>query len=409
MQSSNLRDFKRSLLLGLGTGVLLALVFTAGYFARDVIPLPSFAAVQTSSSSSYPLLDEVQGFIDRNFLREQPDYTQRQYAAIRGMLASLNDRFTFFIDPPVAASESDALAGTYGGIGVQLKRNDQGEIELYPYVDSPAEKAGIANGDRLRAVNGASLDSSLGQDQIDQMLRGEVREDNGVEITIARADNSGELTVFILFEVINVPSVTWRVLAEAPSIGYVQVTSFTGRTPDELKAAIEDLSSQQVQALVLDLRNNTGGLLQESIQVANAFVDSGPLVYEVNNQGERAFDAEPAKVLTDLPLAVLVNGYTASGAELVAGAIQDDERGVLIGQKTYGKGTVQQIFSLSDQSSLHVTSAEWLTPERHALDSVGLQPDIPMIPDAQGRDVELSEAIRFLEQNATGTEAASNG
>ena len=409
MQSSNLRDFKRSLLLGLGTGVLLALVFAAGYFAREIIPLPSFAAVQMSDSSGYPLLDEVQGFIDRNFLREQPDYTQRQYAAIRGMLASLNDRFTFFIDPPVAASESDALAGTYGGIGVQLKRNDQGEIELYPYVDSPAEKAGIANGDRLRAVNGALLDSNLGQDQIDQMLRGEVKEGNGVEITIARADNSGELTVFILFEVINVPSVIWRVLAEAPSIGYVQVTSFTGRTPDELKTAMEDLSSQQVQALILDLRNNTGGLLQESIQVANAFVDSGPLVYEINNQGERAFNAEPAKVLTDLPLAVLVNGYTASGAELVAGAIQDDERGVLIGQKTYGKGTVQQIFSLSDQSSLHVTSAEWLTPERHALDSIGLQPDVPMIPDAQGRDVELSEAIRFLEQNATGTEAASIG
>jgi carboxyl-terminal processing protease len=409
MQSSNLRDFKRSLLLGLGTGVLMALVFAAGYFARDVIPLPSFAAVQTFGDVSYPLLDEVQGFIDRNFLREQPDYTQRQYAAIRGMLASLNDRFTFFIDPPVAASESDALAGTYGGIGVQLKRNDQGEIELYPYVDSPAEKAGIVNGDRLRAVNGVSLAPGLGQDQIDQMLRGEVKQGNGVEIIVVRANDSGELTVFIPFEVINVPSVTWRVLAEAPSIGYVQVTSFTGRTPDELKTAIEDLSSQQVQALVLDLRNNTGGLLQESIQVANAFVDSGPLVYEVNNQGERTFNAEPAKVLTDLPLAVLVNGYTASGAELVAGAIQDDERGVLIGQKTYGKGTVQQIFSLSDQSSLHVTSAEWLTPERHALDSVGLQPDIPMIPDAQGRDVELSEAIRFLEQNAITSAANGNG
>lgn len=399
MQSSNQRDFKRSLLLGLSTGVLMALVFAAGYFARDVVPLPSLVAVPVLSGGGYPLLDEVQGFIDRNFLREQPDYTQRQYAAIRGMLGTLNDRFTFFIDPPVAASESDALAGTYGGIGVQLKRNDRGELELYPYVDSPASKAGIDNGDRLRAVNGASLEPTLGQDQIDQMLRGEVKEGNGVEITVDRADNSGELTIFIPFEVINVPSVTWRVLAEAPSIGYVQVTSFTGRTPDELETAIEDLNSQQVQALILDLRNNTGGLLQESIQVANAFVDSGPLVYEVNNQGEHVFNAEPNEVLTHLPLAVLVNGYTASGAELVAGAIQDDERGVLIGQKTYGKGTVQQIFLLSDQSSLHVTSAEWLTPERHALDTVGLQPDIPMIPDVQGRDVELGEAIRYLAQN----------
>lgn len=377
----------------------MALVFAAGYFARDIVPLPSFAGQAILSESGYPLLDEVQGFIDRNFLREQPAHSMREYAAIRGMLGSLNDRFTFFIDPPVAASESDALAGTYGGIGVQLKRNDQGEIELYPYIDSPAEKAGIANGDTLRAINGAELDMIPGQDQIDQMLRGEVGQGNGVEITVERADNSGEVTTFIAFEVINVPSVIWRVLAEVPSIGYIQVTSFTGRTPDELKIAIDDLNSAQVQALVLDLRNNTGGLLQESIQVANAFVGDGPLVYEINKQGENIFNADPGRLLTDLPLVVLVNGYTASGAELVAGAIQDMERGILIGQKTYGKGTVQQIFPLSDQSSLHVTSAEWLTPGRHALDMVGLQPDISMIPDAQGRDVELNEAVRYLLQN----------
>lgn len=377
----------------------MALVFSAGYFARDLVPLTSFAGQSSPSESGYPLLDEVQGFIDRNFLREQPAHSVREYAAIRGMLGSLNDRFTFFIDPPVAASESDALAGTYGGIGVQLKRNDQGEIELYPYADSPAERAGLANGDKLRAINGSELDLTLGQDQVDQMLRGEVGEGMGVEITVERADNSGDFTTFIEFEVINVPSVIWRVLAEAPSIGYIQVTSFTGRTPDELKIAIDDLNSFQVQALVLDLRNNTGGLLQESIQVANAFVGSGPLVYEINKQGENVFNAEPDRLLTGLPLAVLVNGYTASGAELVAGAIQDEERGILIGQKTYGKGTVQQIFPLSDQSSLHVTSAEWLTPGRHALDMVGLEPDISMIPDAQGRDVELSEAIRHLLQN----------
>lgn len=399
MQSTNLRDFKRSLLLGLVTGVLMALVFAAGYFSRDIVPFTSFAGQSLPSEGGYPLLDEVQGFIDRNFLREQPGHSVREYAAIRGMLGSLNDRFTFFIDPPVAASESDALAGTYGGIGVQLKRNEQGEIELYPYADSPAEKAGIANGDTLRAINGTELDLTLGQDQVDQMLRGEVGEGSGVEITVARADDASDFTTFIAFEVINVPSVIWRVLAEAPSIGYIQVTSFTGRTPDELKIAIDDLNSSQVQALVLDLRNNTGGLLQESIQVANAFVGSGPLVYEINKQGENVFNADPDRLLTDLPLAVLVNGYTASGAELVAGAIQDDERGILIGQKTYGKGTVQQIFPLSDQSSLHVTSAEWLTPGRHALDMVGLQPDIAMIPDTQGRDVELNEAIRYILQN----------
>jgi carboxyl-terminal processing protease len=196
------------------------------------------------------------------------------------------------------------------------------------------------------------------------------------------------------------------VLAEDQALGYVQITSFTGRTPDELRTALADLQASGVHGLVLDLRNNTGGLLQESIQVANAFVDSGTLVYEVDKRGERSFEAQADASLTDLPLVVLVNGLTASGAELVAGAIQDDQRGILIGQKTYGKGTVQQIFPLSDESSLHVTSAEWLTPGRHALDTVGLTPDIAMIPDAQGRDVELGEAVRHLERVLANGEAA---
>jgi carboxyl-terminal processing protease len=227
------------------------------------------------------------------------------------------------------------------------------------------------------------------------MLRGEVKEGSGVEITVTRA--SGEaLTVFVPFAAINVPSVIWRVLAEAPTIGYVQITIFTNRTPGELKTAIDGLKAQGVTSLVLDLRNNTGGLLQESIQVANAFINNGPIVYEDSRSGEESYTAKPDGFLTDLPLVVLVNDHTASGAELVAGAIQDKARGVLIGQKTYGKGTVQQIFSLSDGSSLHVTSAAWLTPRRQPLDTVGLQPDITMIPDAQGRDVELGEAIRFL-------------
>lgn len=386
---------RQSLLLGIGIGVVLALVFAAGYFTHDLIKLPLGNSVQ-AASEGYPLLDEVQGLIDRHFLREQPSYAERQYGAIRGMLAALNDRFTFFIDPPVAASESDALAGTYGGIGAQAKRNATGGVELYPYDDSPALKAGIANGDILTAINGTTLDPALTPDRIDQMLRGEVKDGGGVTLTVQRAATDEEYSVFVPFAVINIPSVTWHALAEDPSIGYLQVTLFTGRTPDELKSAIQGLSSHNVRALVLDLRNNTGGLLQESIQVANAFVPNGPLVFEDGRDKEQVFNAQANAVLTDLPLAVLVNNRTASGAELVAGAIQDTQRGVLVGQKTYGKGTVQQIFPLSDGSSLHVTSAAWLTPNHHALDQVGLTPDVALEADAQGRDVELGEAVRYL-------------
>ena len=379
----------------MGIGLGLALVFAAGFFARDLFKVPPIAS---ASAGEYPLLDEVQSLLDQHYLRQQPSQMEREYAAIRGVLSSLNDRFTFFIEPPVAASESDALAGTYGGIGVQIQRNEQGQFAVYPYADSPALKAGIANGDILKAINDTPLDPNAGQDSIDQMMRGEVKDGSGVKITVTRAATGEDFTVFVPFAVINVPSVTWRVLAEDPTIGYMKVTIFTGRTPDELKTALQDLKSKNVQSLVLDLRDNTGGLLQQSVQVANAFIGSGPIVFEDSHQGEQVFNAQSDQLIASLPLAVLVNRMTASGAELVAGAIQDDQRGILIGQKTYGKGTVQEIFPLSDKSSLHITAAEWITPKHHTLDGVGLQPDIAVTLDTQGRDLELGQAIQYLQQ-----------
>ncbi len=404
MHKQNGREIRRSLLLGVGIGIVLALVFSAGFFARDLLRF--VPAVAAQGTDQFPLLDEVQALLDQHYLRQQPSQTEREYAAIRGLLSSLNDRFTFFIEPPTAASESDVLAGTYGGIGVQIHRNEQGQFALYPYKDSPAAVAGIADGDILTQINGQPLDPNVGQDSIDQMMRGEVKQGNGVQITVTQAASGKSLTVLIPFAVINVPSVTYRVLAEDPTIGYVQISIITSRTPDELKAALQDLTSKNVKSLVLDLRNNTGGLLEESVQVANAFIASGPIVFEDNKQGEQTYSAQSSGLITALPMVVLVNGMTASGAELIAGAIQDDQRGVLIGQKTYGKGTVQEIFSLSDKSSLHITAAEWLTPKKHHLDGVGLTPDIPVTPDAQGRDLELGQAVQYLE-GKPGTVAAT--
>lgn len=402
--SENAKELRRSIVMGILLGVTLAAAFLAGFLVRDYVQaeLPTvFAAQVPADSEGYPLVDEVQALLDNHYLRPLPEYAQRQYAAIRGLLGALNDRNTFFIEPPVAQSESDVLAGTYGGIGVTLQRSSNNDFVLYPFPDGPAANAGILTGDILRVVNGQVLDGSEQQDAVDQLLRGEVKENNGVEITVER-DGVGEaITVFIQFDVINVPSVLWRVLSQDERIGYVQLLRFTNRTPAELDEALADLTTQGIQALVLDVRNNGGGLLQESIQVAGRFLDGGVVLYEQTRAGERVYEAEREtvpRVIADIPLVVLVNGGTASAAELVAGAIQDRERGTLLGQVTYGKGTIQQIFTLSDRSSIHVTSAEWFTPNRSALDGVGLVPDIAMIPDASGRDIEIDEAIRFLQR-----------
>lgn len=392
-------EYARSILMGAIAGLTLALAFAAGFFVREIAQIPPVRALSNveSDAAGYPLLDEVQHILDQVYLRPQPEYTVRQYAAIRGMLGSLGDKNTFFIEPPVARSEADVLAGTYGGIGVLLRRDEAGNFVLSPYPDSPAQAAGIRDGDILVAINGVELQISDQQDAIDQQMRGEVKDDNGVEITIKKPGGDVR-TFFIKFAVINVPSVIWRVLPDDVRIGYVQVLRFTNRTPEELKTALTDLRSQNIEALILDIRNNTGGLLDESIQVAGQFLDGGVVAYEESKDAERIFEAQPGALAADLPLVVLVNERTASASELVAGAIRDRGRGILIGQKTYGKGTVQQIFTLSDGSSIHVTSAEWFTPARAPLDGLGLEPDIAMIPDANGRDVETGEAVRYLQR-----------
>jgi len=397
-EQSPTKSYLRSLAIGSLIGVGLAIIFSAGFILRDLIDIPSiFPASQQdiSSAENYPLLDEVQRLLNDHYLREQPDYQTRQYAAIRGMLTALGDRNTFFIDPPVAQSETQVLAGTYGGVGVLLRRNEAGDFVIYPFPDSSAMTVGILDGDILKSVNGREIILSDSPDTVDQLLRGEVKDNNGVDMVILRGDE--ELSFFVPFAVVNVPSIQWRVLEEDARIGYILIMRFTARTPDEIKTALEDLTSSDVQSLVIDLRDNGGGLLQEAIDVAGIFLGNSVIMIQMSRTDETEFYPRNVDVQNDLPLIVIVNGRTASASELVAGAIQDTDRGVLVGQKTFGKGTIQEIHRLSDTSSIHITSHEWLTPNRHVIDGIGLTPNIEMIPDENGRDVELGEAVRYLQ------------
>lgn len=387
----------RSVFTGVLVGLLLAIAFGSGLLADEI--LENANAMNISEDSGYPLLIEVETILDRVYLREQPDDTIKQYGAIRGILATLSDPNTFFIEPPVAQSEADALAGTYGGIGVQLRLSEQAEWLMTPFDDSPAKNAGVDDGDKLIAINNNQVSSQMQLDELDQQLRGEVKSGNGVEITFYSIADDREVTTFIEFDVINVPSVIWRILPEDNRIGYVLIMRFTNRTPSEFLDAVNSFRQSEAQGVILDIRNNSGGLLDEAIEVASQFFQDGVIIYEETATSSEPYVVEEGGTLSDLPIVVLVNNRTASAAEIVAGAIRDRDRGVLIGQQTFGKGTVQQIFSLSDGSSIHVTSAEWFTPNRTPLDGEGLKPNIEMIPDSSGRDVELGEAIRTLQAN----------
>ncbi len=383
---------------GIVLGFFLVAVFLAGFFFREGLTVVSPGLALADPPEEYTILAEVHALLDAHYLRELPDQTTLEYAAIRGMLGTLNDPYTFFVDPPVARSESDVLAGQYGGIGVLVQHAADGNFELYPFTDSPAAQAGIEDGDILLAIDEWVIEPAARIDVIDQAMRGEVGNGNGVTLRLRQRSTGEEAVIAVEFAVIAVPSVVWRPLVQNPRIGYVQVLRFTSRTPDELRTALQELQELELDGWIVDVRNNSGGLLQEAIQVADEFLDGGIIVYEQTRTEEKDYEASSGGLGITLPMVVLVNHGTASAAELVAGALQDQERATVIGQSTYGKGSVQLIFPLTDGSSMHVTSAEWFTPNRIALERNGLEPDVSMIPAEDGRDVELDEAIRVLQQ-----------
>lgn len=387
-------SYLRSVLLGLILGILLTISYVVGFASHDLI-IPLEVDTNQNSTSKYEILDEVQNLVSNVYVRDLPSETELEYSAIRGMLSSLNDPATFFIDPPVAQSESHALAGTYGGIGVMVNRIESGEFALFPFEDGPSYAIGIRDNDVLISINDVPVAASLTIDEVDQLLRGEVIENNGVTVEVRNL--SGQISEFFIeFAVINIPSVISRIAVDEANIGYLQILKFTSRTPEELEAQLSDLEEADISALIIDLRNNSGGLLVESIEVADYFLDNGTIVIEKSRNEEEIFTATEGSHFSNIPIVILVNNRTASASELVAGALRDNGRGVLIGQKTFGKGTVQQIFPLKDGSSIHVTSAEWLTPNEESIASNGLQPDISLIPDENGRDIEYGEAIRYL-------------
>jgi carboxyl-terminal processing protease len=340
---------------------------------------------------------EAWGILDEGFYGALPTARERTYGAIRGVLSLLDDQYTVFLEPQSSEIERNRLAGVYGGIGVDLWHNADGQVVLSPYADSPAQTAGVLEGDILSAIDGRSVTTDT-VDGIRVRLRGEV--DTTVILTLSRPPTpSFELQV--VRAEIQVPSVSYRVLDADPSVGYLHITNFTERTPTEASEALDALLAAGVSRLILDLRDNGGGLIHSAVEVADAFLDGGVVLFETRRGGqETMLQAEPGGAATDLPLVVLVNNSTASASEMIAGALQVRERATLIGEQTYGKNSSQLIYVLTDGSSLHVTSAVWLLPNRRSIGPEGLSPDLQAAqPEDEPRDEQLDRAVRYLAED----------
>ncbi|MEA3342391.1 MAG: S41 family peptidase [Chloroflexota bacterium] len=351
---------------------------------------------QAERSKPLGLFWEAWTLVEESFYGKLPSPQERTYGAIHEALVLLDNPYTVFVEPQPRELERDRMRGSFGGIGVALWRDTEGRMALLPYADSPAERAGIIKGDALLALDGEEISELTTVDDVSARLHDEVG--LTVTLTISRPPTL-PFNLTIAREEIKVPSITWRMLEieQPPDVGYINIESFTERTGDEITTAIQELQTEGSTSLVLDLRDNRGGLIDPAVATASQFFRDGVVLFEVTRDTEeRVIEVQPGGIAADIPLVVLVNGGTASAAEIVAGALQDHGRALLIGEPTFGKGSVQLIYEISDGSSVHVTSAIWLTPDRNQIEGVGLMPDVRIACGDGPRDEQLDRAVIYL-------------
>jgi carboxyl-terminal processing protease len=382
--------------------IVFALIFYGlGYFSYPMLnagPTSAAAAQSDHNPIDMQIFWEAWHLLERDFFGEKPEDKNRVYGALRGLAQSFQDPYTVFVEPQPRELERDDLRGSFGGIGATIEPATNGFV-LHPQRGQPAEEAGILEGDLLRQVDGRPVTTTMSVDSVVALVRGEVG--TTVELAVERmaATGSEVLTFTVMRAEIQTPSMEWRLLDEpnATSVGYIRHTIFSERSADEMRTALAELKEAGADRYILDLRGNPGGLVDAAVQIADLWLDGGVLLIEKHADGaEKTFEGQPGSVAGDAPLTVIVDGATASASEIVAGALQDRGRAKLIGEKTFGKGSVQLVYELSDQSSLHVTNAQWFTPDRHQISGQGLTPDVVIEP---GSD-PLPQALALLKEVA---------
>jgi carboxyl-terminal processing protease len=325
-------------------------------------------------------------FVRQRVLKQPLENREQTYTAIQQMLASLNDPFTRLLKPDQYRSLQTNTSGELTGVGLQIAQDGAtGELRVIaPIEGSPADQAGIQPRDRILAIDGAPT-STLTLDEAAELMRGPI----GSEVTLKVGRSEVEpIEVKLVRDRISLNPVyaELRPQSEGKAIGYIRLNQFNANATAELAHAVSRLESEGAEGYILDLRNNPGGLLQAGIEIARLWLDQGTVVYTVNRQGiQDSFDAT-GQAITDDPLVVLVNQGTASASEILAGALQDNDRALLVGEKTFGKGLIQSLFNLSDGSGLAVTIAKYETPNHHDINRQGIVPDLVVSLDPITRD-----------------------
>lgn len=317
------------------------------------------------------------------------DYNKIVDGAISGMVSSLGDPFSVYFNKDTLDTFNGEINGTFEGIGAELTARDGKLVVIAPLEGSPAEKAGIKTGDIIESIEGQSV-GSMTLDEAVMKIRGQ--KGTLVTLNIIRSGSDKPIEIKIKRETINVKSVDYKMGDDA--IAYIKILRFDNTTKNLISDAANNINKNKAKGIILDLRNNPGGYLDSSIEVASEFIKDGVVVIEQYKDGKKEeLSVVGNGKLYDIPMVVLVNGGSASASEILAGAIRDHKRGILIGEKTFGKGSVQEMQPLSSGGALKLTMAKWLTPNGTVIDKNGLLPDIEVKYEEDKTDVKKDNQL----------------
>ena len=353
-------------------GIALGLGWAAAVPAAD----PHEAPVETTPVEDLRAFAEIFGRIKQEYVEEVGDKALIENA-IRGMLSGL-DPHSAYLDLDEFKDLKEGTSGEFGGLGIEVGMEDGFIKVIAPIDDTPAQRAGIKAGDLIirlddKAVKGMSLDEAV------NLMRG--KPGTEITLTVVRGEDDKPIKFTLVRDVIKVASVKGRLLDGA--FGYVRIAHFQARTSDDLLDTVERLKKKakpELKGLVLDLRNNPGGVLNGAVAVSDAFLTEGVIVYTMGRDPDSRLDftAAPDDVLEGAPMVVLVNEGSASASEIVAGALQDHRRAVVMGARTFGKGSVQTIIQLNNRSAIKLTTARYFTPSGRSIQAEGIEPDITL-------------------------------
>ena len=388
--------------------VALIVAFNSGYVlgqspAAPIQIFPS-SSVSSEADAAFAPFWEVYDLVQTRYYEQPVDDNVLAEGAINGLLAALDDPHTRYLSPQDEVAERQGFDGEITGIGIEVT-SEEGFISVVsPIEGTPAYEAGLQPGDILREADGVDL-AGMSIMEAASLIRGPV----GTTVTLLIEREGETFEVEIKRDVIEIDSVRGEILEE--NLAYVRLSQFGTRSADELGEVLAELLAQEPDGLILDLRRNPGGGLETVIDIADEFLpESKVLIQEFADGIERAYNASDKGVAEEIPLVVLIDEGSASASEVLAGAIRDNERGILIGQTTFGKGTIQTWQELSNGGGVRITFARWLTPAETWVHEAGLEPDITVaLPEVENvddfTDTQLQAAIDYLLGNQVINEA----